>query len=110
MYQLQEIELTDDKRCLCSPKPRGGVSLLTGSRWFSVLDLKLGCYQVELEEANKQTTAFVSPLGFWEFNVTGGYHAPNTLQRLMEQSMGDLNRREALFFIDDLIVVAKNLK
>lgn len=34
-------------------------SLLTGSKWFSVLDLKSGYYQDEMEEADKQKTAFV---------------------------------------------------
>ncbi len=43
-------------------------SVLTGSIWFSVLDLKSGYYQIEMEEADKCKTAFVCPLGFWEFN------------------------------------------
>lgn len=37
-------------------------------KWFSVLDLKSGYYQVEMEEADKEKTVFVCPLGFWEFN------------------------------------------
>lgn len=37
-------------------------SLLTGSKWFSVLDLKSSYYQIEMEEADKQKTAFVCPL------------------------------------------------
>lgn len=41
---------------------------LTGSRWFSVVDLKYGYYQIEMTEVDKPKTAFVTPLGFWEFN------------------------------------------
>ncbi len=80
-------------------------SVLTGSKWFSVLDLKSGYYQIEMDEADKQKTAFVCPLGFWEFNrmPQGITNAPSTFQRLMERCMGDLNRREVLVFIDDLI-------
>ncbi len=37
-------------------------------------------------------------------------NAPSTFQRLMEQCMGDLNRREVLVFIDDLIVFSKTLE
>lgn len=87
-------------------------SLLTGSKWFSVLDLKSGYYQVEMEEADKQKTAFVCPLGFWEFNrmPQGVTNAPSTFQRLMERCMGDLNRREALVFIDDLIIFSDTLE
>ena len=43
-------------------------SALTGSKWFSVLDLKSVYYQIEVEETDKPKTAFVCPLGFWEFN------------------------------------------
>lgn len=87
-------------------------SLLNGSKWFSVLDLKSGYYQVEMEEADKQKTAFVCPLGFWEFNrmPQGVTNAPSTFQRLMERCMGDLNRKEALVFIDDLIIFSDTLE
>lgn len=87
-------------------------SVLTGSRWFSVLDLKSGYYQIEMEEADKQKTAFVCPLGFWEFNrmPQGITNAPSTFQRMMERCMGDLNRKEVLVFIDDLIVFSKSLE
>lgn len=87
-------------------------SLLTGSKWFSVLDLKSGYYQVEMEEADKQKTAFVCPLGFWEFNrmPQGVTNAPSTFQRLMERCVGDLNRKEALVFIDNVIVFSDTLE
>ncbi len=94
------------------PNLEEAFSVLTGSKWFSVLDLKSGFYQIEMEEADKQKTAFVCPLGFWEFNrmPQGITNAPSTFQRLMEQCMGDLNRREVLVFIDDLIVFSKTLE
>ena len=50
------------------PKLEDTFSALNGSQWFSVLNLKSGYYQIEVEEADKPKTAFVCPLGFWEFN------------------------------------------
>lgn len=87
-------------------------SVLTGSKWFSVLDLKSGYYQIEMEEADKHKTAFVCPQGFWEFNrmPQGITNAPSTFQRLMERCMGDLNRKEVLVFIDDLIIFSESLE
>ncbi len=81
-------------------------SELTGSKWFSVLDLKSGFYQIEMEEADKCKTAFVCPFGFWEFNrmPQGITNVPSMFHRLMERCMGDLNRKLVLVFIDDLIV------
>lgn len=87
-------------------------SALRGSKWFSVLDLKSGYYQIELEEKDKPKTAFVCPLGFWEFNKMpqGITNAPSTFQRLMEKCMGDINFSEALVFLDDLIVFSDTLE
>lgn len=87
-------------------------SVLTGSKWFSVLDLKSGYYQIEMEEADKEKTAFVCPLGFYQFNrmPQGVTNAPSTFQRLMEHCVGDLNLKEVLVFIDDLIIFSETLE
>ncbi len=87
-------------------------SALTGSKWFSVLDLKSGYYQIAMNEDDKPKTAFVTPLGFWEFNrmPQGVTNAPSTFQRLMEKCMGDLILKEVLVFLDDLIVFSDSLE
>lgn len=85
---------------------------LTGSKWFSVMDLKSGYYQVEVDEEDKHKTAFVTPMGFWEFNrmPQGVTNAPSTFQRVMEKCMGSLNLKEVLVFLDDLIVFSDTLE
>ncbi|KAK3505584.1 hypothetical protein QTP70_005014, partial [Hemibagrus guttatus] len=87
-------------------------SALTGSCWFSVLDLKSGYYQIEVEESDKHKTAFVCPLGFWEFNrmPQGVTNAPSTFQRLMERCMSDIHLKEVVVFLDDLIVFSDTLE
>ncbi|XP_077385347.1 uncharacterized protein LOC144023586 [Festucalex cinctus] len=94
------------------PKLEDTFSALHGSQWFSVLDLKSGYYQIEVEEADKPKTAFVCPLGFWEFNrmPQGVTNAPSTFQRLMERCMGDMHLKVALVFLDDIIVFSKTLE
>lgn len=94
------------------PKLEDTFMALTGSKWFSVLDLKSGFYQIEVEEKDKPKTVFVCPLGFYEFNrmPQGVTNAPSTFQRVMEKCMADINLREVLVFIDDIIVFSQSLE
>jgi len=87
-------------------------SALTGSKWFSVMDLKSEHYQVEVEEEDKHKTAFVTPMGFWKFNrmPQGVTNAPSTFQRVMEKCVGSLHLKEVLVFLDDLIVFSSSLE
>lgn len=62
---------------------------MTGSKWFSILDLHSGYYQIAMADEDKEKTAFICPLGFFQFErmpqeVTG---APATFQRLMEKAV-----------------------
>ena len=42
---------------------------LSGNKYFSVLDMKSGYHQIEIDEQHKERTAFtVGPLGFFEYN------------------------------------------
>ncbi|KAL1266423.1 hypothetical protein QQF64_002098 [Cirrhinus molitorella] len=108
----RKLNLQTMKDAYALPNLEDTFSALTGSKWFSVLDLKSGYYQIEVEESDKPKTAFVCPLGFWEFNrmPQGVTNAPSTFQRLMEKCMGDINLREVLVFLDDLIVFSETLE
>ncbi len=86
------------------------IDTLVGSRFFSKLDLRSGYWQVEMAEEDKAKTAFsVGSLGFYECNrmAFGLTNAPATFQRLMETCMGELNLRECLIFIDDILIFSK---
>ena len=86
---------------------------LSGSKYFTVLDMKSGYHQVEVLEQHKCRTAFtVGPLGFWEFNRLpfGLNNAPATYQRLMEQCLGDYNMKICAIYLDDLIIFSSSLE
>ena len=53
------------------PLPRIDDSLdaLNGSKWFSTLDLICGYWQVEMDENDRQKTAFCTQEGLFEFKV-----------------------------------------
>ena len=86
------------------------VDNLSGSRYFSKLDLRWGYWQVPLAEQDKPKTAFlVGNLGFYECNRMGFglTNAPATFQRLMEKCMGSMHLRECLIFLDDILIFSK---
>lgn len=49
------------------PLPRIDMMLeaLSGSSWFSTLDLKSGCCKVEVEEQDHEKTVFLAGDGIW---------------------------------------------
>ena len=78
-YSLPQIENTLDS--------------LNGAVWFTVLDLKSGYWQVEMDEVSKLLMAFtVGHLGFYECDCMpfGLVNALAMFQRLMETCLGDL--------------------
>jgi len=93
------------------PRIEDTLHLLSGSKYFSKLDLKAGYWQVELEEEDKEKTAFqVGGLGFYECNCMpfGICNAPATSKRVMERCMGDLNLRDCFIYLDDIVIFSKD--
>ena len=96
-YQLPRIEETLDN--------------LSGSTWFSSLDLQSGYWQVEMDPLDRPKTAFsVGNLGFFECNRMpfGLTNAPATFQRLMERTLKDLPN--CLCYLDDIIIHAASFE
>ena len=92
------------------PRIEETIDSLSGSKYFSKLDLRSGYWQVEIKEADKFKTAFsAGPLGFYECNrmAFGLTNAPATFQRLMERCMGEYHLRECLIYLDDIIIFSK---
>lgn len=81
----RKLNLQTTKNAYALPKLEDTFSAHSGSKWFTVLDLKLG-YQIDMEEKNESKMAFVCLLRFWEFNrmPQGVANAPSKFQRLMK--------------------------
>ena len=92
------------------PLPRIDESLdaLSGSRFFSTLDLTSGYWQVPLDDDAKEKSAFITRTGLWQWKVLpfGLTSAPATFQRLMERVLHGLHWKTLLLYLDDVIVIA----
>lgn len=95
-----------------TPRIEDALDCLSGSKWFSVLDLRSGYYQIEMAAEDKEKTAFICPLGFYQFErmPQGISGAPATFQRLMERAVGDMHLLQVIVYLDDLIVFGRTLE
>jgi hypothetical protein len=77
---------------------------LGNAKWFTSLDLASGYWQVEMNERDKEKTAFITRQGTFEFNVMpfGLTNAPATFQRLMDRVFYDIKDKYVLVYLDDI--------
>ena len=68
------------------PRVNNTLDTLSGSTWFSTIDLKSGYWQVETAPQDQEKTAFCMQEGLFEFNIMpfSICNAPVTFQRLMD--------------------------
>lgn len=81
------------------------------SKYFTCLDLVMGYHQIELEEKDKEKTAFSTKNGHWEYNRLpfGLKTAPATFQRMINTVLSGLTGTRCFVFLDDIVIYAKSL-
>lgn len=93
-----------------SPLPRieDLIMAVEGSKYFSLLDLRMGFWHVPLRESMKQVTAFRTHRGLYHFNVMpfGLVNAPATFQRWTSDMFRDKRYSGILVYIDDILIHA----
>lgn len=94
VYPLPRIDDTLDRLC--------------HAKYFSSMDLKSGYWQIEIDERDREKTAFITPDGLFEFKVMpfGLCSAPATFQRVMDTVLAGLKWQTCLVYLDDVVVFA----
>jgi len=85
---------------------------LAGSKYFSSLDVRSGYWQIPLNPADRDKTAFTAgSLGFWEYlrMPMGLTNACSSFQRMMEMVMGSLNLEACLLYLDDIVIFSDTI-
>ncbi len=86
-----------------TPRIDDALDCLSGSKWFSVLNLWSSYYQIALSEEDQKTA------------VICAYHRESlgplaTFQRLMEKVVGDMHLLQVIVYLDDIIVFGRTLE
>jgi len=96
------------------PLPRidDALDYITGSSWFSSLDMRSGYWQVEVAPEARPKTAFTIGQGLWQFRVMpfGLCNAPATFERLMERVLAAVPHDRCVVYLDDLLVHASSFE
>ena len=92
------------------PQIQEALESMVGSVHFSSMDFKLGFWQIKMAPGLQQYMAFtVGNLGFYEFTHMpfGLCNTPTTFQRLMQNTLGELNLTYCVIYLDDVIVFGR---
>ncbi|KAG1925231.1 thy-1 membrane glycoprotein [Pimephales promelas] len=112
-----EQQISEGRHCHTQPQQLGladrydTLDTLATAKWFSSLDLAAGYWQVELTPRARRAAAFCTRNGLFECNVMpfGLCNAPATFQRLMDRVLAGLQGETCLVYLDDIIVLAKDV-
>ena len=93
------------------PRISDCLDALSEGRYFSAFDLRSGYFQVQMEEADRCKTSFVTRSGLYQFKVMpfGVTNGPATFQRLMDLTMAGLNYQICLVYLDDIILMSRTV-
>ena len=97
------------KSCWPIPSIEEIFDTLEGSCYFSTIDMSWGFYQLPMEEASQDYTAFNTPSESFKWlclpmGLTG---SPNTFQSFMEKVLVGLTWRFTIPYLDDCIIFSR---
>jgi transposase InsO family protein len=94
------------------PNLQESLDNIGSSRFFSLMDLCSGFWQVSLDEKSIEKTSFATPFGQYEMTrmAYGLRNAPSTFVRLMSKVMGGIMGQGVTVYVDDVLVHTESVE
>ena len=83
---------------------------VSGSQYFTSLDLTSGYHQILISEDDRPKTAFRTPFGHFQFKVLieGLTNAPATFQSVMNSIFSPYIKKFVVVYLDDILIFSKS--
>ena len=108
---FRKLNLISEKSSWPLPVIDDTLAALGKAEFFTTLDLKIGYWQIPIDENDKEKTTFTCHRGLYEYNVMsfGLANAPGIFQELMSIVLQDLSNF-AMAYLDDIIIFSSSVK
>ena len=92
------------------PQVDDALDTLSGSQWFTTLDMISGYWQVEIDPDDREKTVFCTQEGVFEFKVMpfGLCNTPAMFQRLVDAVLARLQWKTYLVCLDDVVIPGRD--
>ena len=100
--------ITVKNRCTL-PRIDDLLDAVSGSQYFTSLDLTSGYHQILISEEDRPKTAFRTPFGHFQFKVLieGLTNAPATFQTVMNSIFVPYLRKFIVVYLDDILIFSR---
>lgn len=94
------------------PRVEDQLDQLAGNKFFILLDLASGYYQIPISKSSQDKTAFITPDGQYEYLRVpfGLVNAPSVFQRTINKILLEAKVKYALVYMDDILIPARSFQ